>query len=395
MSMKKAMIYAMISAFLVVLSGCSSTPGEAATPVVNEETVQLTQESDKKEAQEKETSENIEKELDAPTVKEGVLTPHESYSGVYFEWNEIEGADGYEVSTESKFYSDDAYGNPEIEEVKDNNYEAGAQDLFDFRIKVRAFAGKDNDRSYSEWSAYATGSAYDPNELSADEYYFLSKEQDPEDILANYTISLMENGKYFDFEGNLDEIMDCYRNKDLNDDGKPDKINRIKETGDYGDGYCYEISFSDGTSFKTKVFSGFNGEGEVIEYKDINNDGIAEILFTHYTGSTVGPEAWDIYLYYYDGTGEWQVITIADEYLKLTEVAETCGFKLNVMEGPRLVGVELVDDGIAMLIDYGHKDGAAQEFDYEVVTLTLDNGMLSVSEHSKELVKVYWPLVEN
>ena len=99
--------------------------------------------------------------LGVPVVKDGVLKPGEDRVEVWFEWDPVEGADGYEVSEENKYYSETEYREPETFEVTDNSYVTGAQDNFDFRIKVRAFKGSGADRVYGEWSSFATGSAYE------------------------------------------------------------------------------------------------------------------------------------------------------------------------------------------------------------------------------------------
>jgi hypothetical protein len=106
-------------------------------------------------------SKAVESALGVPTVKNGILRPGEDCVEVYFEWDTVEGADGYEVSEESKYYSETEYREPENVEITDNFYVASAQDYFDFRIKVRAFRGNGAERVYGEWSSFATGSAYE------------------------------------------------------------------------------------------------------------------------------------------------------------------------------------------------------------------------------------------
>ena len=99
--------------------------------------------------------------LGVPVVKNGILRPGEDCAEVVFEWDPVEGAEGYEVSEENKYYSEKEYREPETVEIPDNSYVTGAQDYFDFRIRVRAFKGKGAERVYGEWSSFATGSAYE------------------------------------------------------------------------------------------------------------------------------------------------------------------------------------------------------------------------------------------
>ena len=99
--------------------------------------------------------------LGVPAVKDGILRPGEDCAEVVFDWDPVEGAEGYEVSEENKYYSEKEYREPETVEISDNSYVTGAQDYFDFRIRVRAFKGNGAERVYGEWSSLATGSAYE------------------------------------------------------------------------------------------------------------------------------------------------------------------------------------------------------------------------------------------
>ncbi|MCR5236057.1 MAG: hypothetical protein K6E34_02505 [Lachnospiraceae bacterium] len=120
--------------------------------------------------------------------------------------------------------------------------------------------------------------------------------------------------------------------------------------------------------------------------------GIGISIFVHYTESTGGPIAWDVYLYC-EELGKWKSVPIVDENTRFTDVADACGFKAFDEGGPTPKGVEIIDDGIAMLFDHGYKDGPNQTFDFDVAELSFDNGSLSVTDHSKGLVNKYWPLI--
>ena len=99
--------------------------------------------------------------LASPVVKDGITIPGEESIQVLFEWNRIDGADGYEVCVENKFCEENNYREPEYCEVTDCSFTAGAQDDFDFRIKVRSYNGSGDKKVFSEWSEYATGKTYD------------------------------------------------------------------------------------------------------------------------------------------------------------------------------------------------------------------------------------------
>ena len=102
--------------------------------------------------------------LEAPKVNNGVNYFEPDYIAIHFNWNAIDGAEGYEVCEEIKpeNASDDSYDEPQINEVTDHYYLTGGQDDFVHRIKVRAFKTKDGERVFSEWSPYAEGKESNP-----------------------------------------------------------------------------------------------------------------------------------------------------------------------------------------------------------------------------------------
>ncbi len=99
--------------------------------------------------------------LAAPTVADGVMSVGEEAVETHFEWNAVDGAEGYEVSVVNKYCSDEEYSEAEIVETTDAFYVCSAQDDFDFKIQVRAFQGTGDDRVYSEWSNEAIGKTYE------------------------------------------------------------------------------------------------------------------------------------------------------------------------------------------------------------------------------------------
>ena len=114
-------------------------------------------------------SETADTVLATPVVKDGVMRPGEDSIEVYFEWDPVEGADGYEVSSRNKFYEEESFREPEeTVEVTDTSFVTGAQDYFDFLIKVRAFKGSGDSRVYSEWSEEAAGFTYTDDEIASD-----------------------------------------------------------------------------------------------------------------------------------------------------------------------------------------------------------------------------------
>ncbi len=97
--------------------------------------------------------------LEVPKVNNGVNYLGPDYISIHFNWNAVDGAEGYEVWEDSKAESeaDDRFRNPRFSEVGDRYYLTGGQDDFVHRIKVRAYKNKDGMRVFSEWSSYAIG----------------------------------------------------------------------------------------------------------------------------------------------------------------------------------------------------------------------------------------------
>ena len=108
--------------------------------------------------------------LATPMVKDGVMNPGEDSIEVFFEWDPVDGADGYEVSCRNKYYEEESFREPEeTVEVTGTSFVTGAQDYFDFLIKVRAFKGSGDSRVYSDWSEEAAGFTYTDDEISSEE----------------------------------------------------------------------------------------------------------------------------------------------------------------------------------------------------------------------------------
>ncbi|SFU89975.1 hypothetical protein [Butyrivibrio sp. INlla21] len=104
--------------------------------------------------------------LPTPKVNTGVLHVGENAMNVEFTWAPVEGAEGYEVLAEDKFYKDDelsykpykVYGQTtDYYNTVETKYVASSQDYFDFRVQVRAYKGEGANRRYSKWSDFAYG----------------------------------------------------------------------------------------------------------------------------------------------------------------------------------------------------------------------------------------------
>ena len=191
--------------------------------------------------------------LSTPVVKDGEIRPGEDQIEVYFEWNPVDGADGYEVSEQNKFYGEETFREPaETVETTETSYVTGAQDYFDFLIKVRAFKGSGDSRVYSEWSNEAVGFTYTDDEISS------------EVAVATYN--------------SYDEIIEVISNGLKN-------------------------GFSEDDQFYLDVSSCFfmnDPEYEILGYmkKDLDGDGSEELILGENAADGSGPsEGWDSIIY--------------------------------------------------------------------------------------------------
>ncbi len=169
--MRKISVVFMTAVMAVAMCACgkeAADQGSAVTmePIESAETAAEAGTEADSEAVET-VSEAADVALATPVVKDGVMNPGEDSIEVYFEWDPVEGADGYEVSSRNKFYSEEEFREPEeIVEVTGTSFVTGAQDYFDFLIKVRAFKGSGDSRVYSEWSEEAAGFTYTDDEIA-------------------------------------------------------------------------------------------------------------------------------------------------------------------------------------------------------------------------------------
>lgn len=195
----------------------------------------------------------------------------------------------------------------------------------------------------------------------ADELYGLTSDLTIEEALERYAINLVDGGKYADYEGDIGDVIPEYKDKDLDGDHKPDPIIR--------EGKHYVIEFSKGGSLKTADFSSSPNEGEIIEFQDTACRNADEILFAHYTCGTGGPNVWDTYIYS-NADGDWKAYPIIDDecVINSKELRDHIAEKTGSPYAPwcvRVAGIEMT----TLLVDYGHKEGADQYYDYETAYL--------------------------
>ncbi|MBO4899574.1 MAG: hypothetical protein J5509_04725 [Lachnospiraceae bacterium] len=213
--------------------------------------------------------------------------------------------------------------------------------------------GADDDSGYEDEGWY-DGPDFDSR---ADEFYGIFSDMTIEEAASKYAITLVDDGKYADYEGDIGDVIPEYKGKDFDGDGKPDVIKR--------EGQHYVIEFSNGDTIKTGDFSSSPNEGEIIEFEDLACKNSAEILIAHYTFGTGGPFVWDTAIYS-NATGEWKAYPLIDKhcYINSKDLRDYIEERTGKPYEPGCVRVAAADMN-DLLIDFGTKDGAEQTLDYE------------------------------
>ena len=178
-----------------------------------------------------------------------------------------------------------------------------------------------------------------------------------EEAAEKYAITLVDGGKYADYEGDIGDIIPEYKDVDLDGDRKSDVIRR--------EGTHYVIECSSAGTFSTNDFSSSPNEGEIIEFEDTACRNINEVLVAHYTFGTGGPVVWDTAIYSYQ-KGKWKKYPIVDEDSNIIsqELRDYIAKKTGKKYEPHLAEVRSADM-TTLLLDFGQKDGPAQTYEYE------------------------------
>ncbi len=194
-------------------------------------------------------------------------------------------------------------------------------------------------------------------ESIADEFYGIFEDQTIEEAANKYAITYVDGGRYADYEGDIGDVIPEYKDKDLDGDRKSDVIRR--------EGSHYVIEFSRGDVLTTGDFSTSPNEGEIIEFQDTACRNTDEILIAHYTFGTGGPVVWDTSIYS-NADGEWKAYPLidADSVINSKELQDYIAKRTGQPYEPGCVRVAAADM-TTLLIDYGHKDGPEQTYDYE------------------------------
>ncbi len=250
--MKKVRITVLSCACMIALSGCTASS-----------------ENDVSAGLSTEPASDVVEALMPPNVKDGVTEPGEYEICVTFEWDPISGADEYEIYEESKYRDEDEYHEPVaglISHTPQTFYVTGAQDDFDFRIKVRAYRGEGENRVYGEWSEYAYGSTYDKTDVSDADNETTASDPETEadelfakaiagEIIVNATYEDGTDASFYipDLPNDPDDY-ECYGigdRADLDNDGVKELIINGPYGGKYLDarnGKVYQLAEGEGTA---------------------------------------------------------------------------------------------------------------------------------------------------
>ncbi len=251
----------------------------------------------------------------------------------------------------------------------------------------------DSGESESNVSTITVNEHKQPGSVQPDYLYNFSSGTSLEDILMGCTVNTADNNAYSDFTGDIGEIFGEYSEKDLDGDGEPDTIYRKFVDNASEKGYYYLFEFSSGANAYTPTFETYSpNEGETIQYYDSDGDNICEILVTHLVGSTGGVVATQAYHFCYTDNA-WVIMTLIDDsgvsdYGLKSQIEELAAQK--GLERYTISDFELCWDGIAILVDYGWKDGPEVFVDPYFAVAARNGSNLNVTYFDTENIGDLW-----
>ncbi len=198
----------------------------------------------------------------------------------------------------------------------------------------------------------------------ADQFTLPTSRMSIEDAVNKYAITLVDGGKYADYEGDIGDVIPEYKDRDLDGDHKPDVIKR--------EGHHYVFELTRKGTFKTDDYSTSPNEGEVIQFEDLACRNFDEIEIVHYTFGTGGPSVWDTAVYSYQD-GEWRAFPVIDKdgvinSSQLQELIAKETGKPYEAGSVRVADVHMQ----SLLLDLGRKDGPSQTTDYRTSYLYMN-----------------------
>ncbi len=208
--------------------------------------------------------------------------------------------------------------------------------------------------------------------------YNLSQISDTEELLHKYSVGfhIGSDPDSIYFDGNIGDLVSAYKDIDLNGDGIKDCIRR--KAKNVGEGYVnieYSISINSEKEGANPIVINDSfvcaigiSAGTIFEFNDINGDGYDEVLLSQYLLSTGGFCLIEVRLYYIS-QGHWEKYDFTEDL-------------------DDIVGAELTDDRVALLIDYADKWSNC----YDVFMYKLIDDHVECVENSSSYAKTYWPV---
>ncbi|MCR5234100.1 MAG: hypothetical protein K6E53_09360 [Lachnospiraceae bacterium] len=226
---------------------------------------------------------------------------------------------------------------------------------------------KPDDETTADQDGEPEENAYDggPDWVTmADQFTLPTSRMCIEDAVTKYAITLVDDGKYHDYEGDIGDVIQEYKDRDLDGDRKPDVIKRE------GQHYVFELTRR-GT-FKTDDYSASPNEGEVIQFEDLGCRNLDEIEIVHYTFGTGGPSVSDTAVYSWQD-GEWRAYPVIDRDGVINSNS-LCELISKETGKPYEAGsIRVADVSMqTLLLDFGKKDGPSQTYDYKTAYLRMN-----------------------
>lgn len=121
---------------------------------------------------------------------------------------------------------------------------------------------------------------------------------------------------------------------------------------------CYEISEDGETVFTTPEYSNDHYVSQYFQMKDIDGDGVEELLGADWSISTISFQVGNVYVFK-NADGQWSI------YGRMKDLLKDCP----EYEGAILLDAALTEDGIRVVSDKGEKkeDGVFYPEEYEII----------------------------
>lgn len=205
------------------------------------------------------------------------------------------------------------------------------------------------------------------NNLTSSPFYTHNKS------IAEYLYDYVDQIEY---EGDMGELFDEYKNLNLSADEQGCRLERIIEKDTYS--LYYRMWHGDKLLFETGKVDYFPNALGMLYFEDTNNDGNVEVLYNYYVDSTGGWLVTASSLFEKNEKGEWAekpIYIYAEEILAdsalenmVLDVAATKREFYNIRD------IVMKNGCINMLIDFGMKDGPNIILDYDYLTVPIQDG---------------------